>query len=196
MEDRRALLLKHLLPLVPFDGWSDASLRDAGKKAKLEPQEVAAAFPQGALDAIDFFFTREDEALGEAFTAKQLSDMRMPDRIEALVMARFSHLAPNREAVRRAIAFYALPWNVPHGLQSLYRTVDAMWRLAGDQSLDFNFYSKRMTLAGVCSATILFWLNDRSENQSGTRDFLKRRLADVASFGKIKKDWKKKFRRA
>jgi ubiquinone biosynthesis protein COQ9 len=37
-----------------------------------------------------------------------------------------------------------------------------------------------VTLAGVYSATLLFWLEDRSEGFVDTEAFIDRRLADVA----------------
>ena len=60
------------------------------------------------------------------------------------------------------------------------------WYAAGDQSVDFNFYTKRATLAGVYSATVLFWLNDRSEGSAATWEFLDRRLDDVMKIEKLK----------
>ncbi len=64
------------------------------------------------------------------------------------------------------------------GLKLLYRTVDAIWYAAGDTSTDFNFYTKRATLAGVYSST-RHWLNDRSEGSEATWGFLDRRIDNV-----------------
>ena len=43
-------------------------------------------------------------------------------------------------------------------MKNLYKTVDNMWYLAGDNSTDFNFYTKRLTLALIyvkCSNSII-----------------------------------------
>ena len=72
-----------------------------------------------------------------------------------------------------------MPLNAALGLKLLYRTVDAMWYAAGDTSTDFNFYTKRATLAGVYSSTLLYWLNDRSPGSEATWSFLDRRIDDV-----------------
>ena len=61
----------------------------------------------------------------------------------------------------------------------LWRTVDAIWYAAGDTATDFNYYSKRGLLAGVYSATVLYWLEDRSEGFANTWSFLDRRIAEV-----------------
>ena len=73
-------------------------------------------------------------------------------------------------------------------MRLLYKTVDAMWYAAGDTSTDFNFYTKRATLAGVYSSTLLYWLNDRSEGNEATWSFLDRRIEDVMRFEKWKAD--------
>jgi ubiquinone biosynthesis protein COQ9 len=65
----------------------------------------------------------------------------------------------------------------------LYRTVDAVWNAAGDASVDINFYSKRALLAGVYSATLLYWLEDTSEGHGATWTFLEQRLDNVVRIG-------------
>ncbi len=60
------------------------------------------------------------------------------------------------------------------------------WYAAGDTSTDFNFYTKRATLAGVYSSTLLYWLNDRSPGADQTWAFLDRRIDDVMKFEKLK----------
>jgi ubiquinone biosynthesis protein COQ9 len=186
-------ILEHLLPLVPFDGWSDYALDEATRCAGLKSADAHMAFPSGISACIDYFFAREDEAVASTLPKEKLAGLRTPDRIEALILARLERFASHKEAVRRAIATRALPWNSPHTLAALYRTVDAMWKLAGDTSIDFSFYTKRATLAGLYSSTLLYWLNDESGDMQDTRTFLKRRLADIGAFGKWKKGLKDKF---
>ena len=60
-----------------------------------------------------------------------------------------------------------------------------MWRAAGDTSTDYNFYTKRVTLSAVYSATLLAFLSDNSADMEETEAFLDRRLADVARLPKM-----------
>jgi ubiquinone biosynthesis protein COQ9 len=62
-----------------------------------------------------------------------------------------------------------------------------MWRMAGDTATDFSFYTKRMTLAGVYSSTLIVWLDDMSPGLENSLQFLKRQLSNVAAFGHFKK---------
>ena len=97
-----------------------------------------------------------------------------------------AHGVTGGEAVRRALALLSLPFNAPLALKLLYKTVDALWYAAGDTSTDFNFYTKRATLAGVYSSTLLYWLNDRSPDSEATWAFLDRRVDDVMRFERLK----------
>ena len=60
----------------------------------------------------------------------------------------------------------------------------------GDQSVDFNFYTKRLTLAGVYSLTLFYWLQDSSPNHEKTWDFLNNRLQDTTRIPKIRQQLK------
>jgi ubiquinone biosynthesis protein COQ9 len=60
-----------------------------------------------------------------------------------------------------------------------------MWRAAGDTATDFNYYSKRGLLAGVYGATLLFWLEDNSEERAESWAFLERRIADVMKVPRV-----------
>jgi len=39
-----------------------------------------------------------------------------------------------------------------------------MWFIAGDSSVDFNFYSKRIILAGIYSRVIMFFFNNNDQS--------------------------------
>ena len=80
----------------------------------------------------------------------------------------------------------ALPGNTKDASACLAHTVDVMWRSTGDKSTDFNFYTKRATLAAVYSATRLFWLNDDSTDAQDSWAFLDRRIDNVMQIEKGK----------
>jgi len=112
-----------------------------------------------------------------------------------LVWTRLEIMGPAREAVRQALAVLAMPQNVPVGLRTSWRTADAMWRIAGDTSTDFNHYTKRMTLGAVYASTLLVWLDDQTEGWTETAAFLDRRIENVMSFEKWKAQWRSSDRR-
>ena len=68
----------------------------------------------------------------------------------------------------------------------LYNTCDRIWRVSGDQSTDFSFYTKRLILSGVYSSTLMYWIQDDTGDLKSTEEFLNRRLEDVSKIGKAK----------
>lgn len=185
-EVRRRAVLAAALPHVPFDGWTDRVLVAAAGDLGVAVAEARRLFPGGATELCAFFVAESDRRMTEALADLDLASLRVRDRIALAVRTRLSQVAPHREAVRRALGLYALPVHVAAGLRSLYRTVDAMWRAAGDTATDFNFYSKRALLAGVYGATLLTWLDDRSPDNAATWAFLDRRIDDVMGIQKLR----------
>jgi ubiquinone biosynthesis protein COQ9 len=116
-----------------------------------------------------------------------LDGLRGSERIALAIGLRLDCVAPWREAVRQGLAVLAVPTGAPLGLRLLYETVDAMWYAAGDTATDFSFYTKRASLAGLWAATMLYWLDDRSEEFIETRAFVARRLADIGRLGRLRR---------
>ncbi len=185
-DDARRRCLAAALDHVAFDGWTERALRAGAATAGLDGDDVARLFPGGGLEAVDLFMAEGDRRMVAALEGQDQAASRLRDRIAAAVRARLEPLDGHREAVRQAATLLALPGNAPRGLRALYRTVDAMWRAAGDRSADFNFYTKRMLLGGVYGATLLFWLDDRSDDCRDTWDFLDRRIADIMRLQKAR----------
>lgn len=187
MTDLQNQILDAALPAIVFDGWTLATLEKAAESNGLTAFDVKRAFPNGVADAIAYFSARADEEMLATLTAEyDLPKMKIRERIASAVMVRLRANSHHREAVRRALGYYAMPWNAPAGLQALYATVDAMWRAAGDTSTDYNFYSKRALLAGVFTSTVHVWLDDTSDDLSDTEAFLRRRIENVMEIEKLK----------
>ncbi len=185
-DTQRDALLLAALQHIAFDGWTDTALRAGAADAGLEPADVLRFFPGGAVEAVAAFSSWADRVMNESVAAADLSGLRHSEKITLAVRTRLKAIDHYREAVRRSIAFLALAPNVPAGLHMLYRTVDEMWHAVGDRSVDFSFYTKRALLAGVVSATTLYWLEDESEGCAESWAFLDRRLADVLRIPKAR----------
>jgi ubiquinone biosynthesis protein COQ9 len=180
-------ILDAALPAIVFDGWTVATLEKAAISIGGSAFDVKRAFPGGVAEALALFSVRADEAMLETLRRDyDLKSMKIRERIATSVMIRLRQLLPHRETVRRAGGFYALPWNAAAGMRALYHTVDAMWHEAGDTATDYNFYTKRIMLAGVLKSTTSVWLDDQSETLADTEAFLRRRIENVMQIEKGK----------
>jgi len=174
----RERLLDAALNHVAFDGWTPAALNAAARDIGVAHALALNAFPGGAAEMIEFWNRRCDQRMLTALEDRDLAALRFRDRVALAVRLRLE-AAGNREAVRRGLSFLGLPQNAGLGARCLYRTVDAIWHGLGDRSTDFSFYTKRGLLAAVYGATVLCWLDDRSEGSTATWAFLGRRIGDV-----------------
>lgn len=186
LDELREALAPHLAPNAAFDGWS-ATAVDAAADAIGADRDVARlAVPGNAVDMIDLWFAQIDRRMAQALPTETLGPMKIRAKITALVEARLDALAPDREALRRAVAILAMPQNAARAARLGWRSADTMWRLAGDTATDYNHYTKRAMLAGIYAATIAVFLNDESEGQAETRAFLARRIENIMQFEKAK----------
>lgn len=169
-----------------FDGWGDEARDLAADGAGVDRDVARLAFPGGAVDMIDAWFASVDAAMLAHLPPERLAAMKIRAKITALVEARLTETAPNREALRRALAILALPQNTLRGVKLGWRAADVMWRAAGDTATDYNHYTKRTILAGVYAATITVFLDDESAGHADTSAFLARRIEGIMRFEKAK----------
>ncbi len=183
----RDAAIEALLPNVAFDGWTPKALRTALVAAGGHEDDALHLFPGGAPDMVGAFCDLADRRMEAEAPALGLAAMRLPERVRAVIALRLRQNRPHKEAVRRALGVLALPGHARLAATCTARTVDAIWHAAGDRAVDFSWYTKRMTLASIYSATVLFWLRDQSEDEAETLAFLDRRLAGVARFGRLRR---------
>ncbi|SMX31954.1 COQ9 family protein [Maliponia aquimaris] len=178
-------ILDAALMHVPFDGWSETSFRAAVAEAGVDPVVARGLYPRGAVDLAVAYHRRGDAEMLDRLARADLSEMRFRDRVAFAVRARIE-AAEDREAVRRGTTLFALPIYAPDGARLIWDTADAIWTALGDTSRDINWYTKRATLSGVYSATVLYWLGDDSPGNEATWAFLDRRIEDVMRIEKVK----------
>ncbi len=186
-------IIANALPDIPFDGWNQHVLKKAALVAGYKKTDVIRIFPGGAIEAAEMFMRYYDSALSEALQGYYLDQLKIRERITTAVRVKLELMEPQREAIRKTLALLGLPFYMHRSLKLLYETVDNIWYLVGDNSTDFNFYTKRLTLAGVWSTTLVFWLDDKSSGCANTWEFLDRRINDVMVIEKVKQQFKKKF---
>lgn len=178
-------IIAAVLKQAPAEGFSPATLHKAAIEVGAD-HDLPRLFPNGVVSLLEDWSHRVDAGMVARLAGMNIPALSVRKRIRAAVLTRLEILKPDKEAARRAAAWFALPPNAPFGARLVYDTVDAMWRAAGDVSTDFNFYTKRGILAGVYSGTLLRWFNDTSGDESGTQAFLDARIENVMQYEKLK----------
>lgn len=181
----RDQLLEAALPHVAFDGWTPATFENAINDSDIDHATARAVCPRGAVDLAIAFHQRGDAAMIAALNAADLSQMRFRDKVAHAVRLRLQ-VIDDKEAVRRGTTLFALPHMAADGAKLVWGTADAIWTALGDASQDANWYTKRLTLSGVYSAVVLYWLGDDSLDAQATDAFIDRRIENVMQFEKFK----------
>lgn len=178
-------LLEAAMMHVPFDGWSQTTFDAAVADSDLDPALARSICPRGAVDLAVQYHRKGDAAMLARLEEADLSDMRFRDRVAAAVRFRLE-VIDDKEAVRRGTTLFALPMYAADGAKLVWGTADAIWDALGDTADDVNWYTKRATLSGVYSATVLYWLGDQSEGHADTWAFIDRRIDGVMQIEKLK----------
>ena len=188
-------LIRAMLTHVPFDGWTWEAMEQGAVDINFEKKKTSSLrikifkdlFKNGPIDFIDVFSEIIDLEVKENYNLIESKPERVPEKIKKLIMIRLNLCQRYKEAVRSSISLTAIPVNARASVQILYRTCNSIWRVAGDKSTDFSFYTRRISLAAVYTSTLLFWLNDNSNNNIETEFFLDRRLKDIGKISSLKK---------
>jgi len=193
LEDTKAKMIACASMPIVFDGFSQETFATIIQDADVDPDLARAAFPGGISDLGVAIHMAGDDLLRSELANEDLSEMRYSERVAYALFKRLLIAGRDKELVRRASAFFALPQNVAAGTKCIWHTADTIWTSLGDTSDDLNWYSKRTILSGVYSSSLLYWLGDESEAQMSTKQFIDRRIANVMQFEKTKaevKSWR------
>lgn len=189
LDEIRDVLAPRIAANAAFDGWSAEAVRNAARDAGIDQDVAAYAFRGGQMEMISAAIAHVDRLMAEALPQGDLAEMKIRERILRLVRFRLDAFQGQEEALRRAHSIMAMPRNARGALRLGWHSADVMWRLAGDTSTDYNYYTKRTILAGIYAATLAVFVDDRSEGKAETLAFLDRRIDGIMRFEKAKARW-------
>ena len=77
-----------------------------------------------------------------------------------------------------------------NSIKILFNISDEIWFLAGDKSLDFNFYSKRFILMNIYLNSFLYLISQKNTDLNSLENFVEKQIKAVLTFGKLKSKFK------
>lgn len=180
------LLLKALDTHVPVHGFSETAiiktLRDSGYS-----DAASLVFPNGRgglLDLVLAHLARERSRLFKYVTEDGTTYTKSSDvlsNVSELVTRRIKGNEAISQHLPTVLSTLAMPANASASLTELHNLSDDIWYLAGDDSHDFAWYTRRASLSSIYVATELFMSQDRSSGFRDTYEFLDRRLNETAN---------------
>ena len=183
--DPATALLDATVMHVPFDGWSETAFKAAIEDTGVDPTVARGLYPRGAIDLAAAFHRKGDDLMIAAYGKEDTDTLRFREKVALMVRLRLEAVE-DKEAVRRGATLFALPMHAAEGSKLIWGTADRIWTALGDTSRDINWYTKRATLSGVYSSTLLYWLGDDSLDHQATWSFLDRRIDNVMKIEEVK----------
>ncbi|WP_041651284.1 COQ9 family protein [Anaplasma centrale] len=176
------------ISLMPHMGVSDATLREACKRLGLE--NSFCKFHKGIHNVLEYFHEELIDHITRSFQSRSPTELpRVRDKVGHLLELCILYNAsfPNsRQLVKSILRFSLLPHNTCVFASLVFKVMDAVWRLAGDSSTNFSYYTKRWTAGSVYISSLIHLAQDTSEDASETLSFMHRRIESVIALQKLK----------
>lgn len=178
----KKLILNAALGFVHTNGWSRQAISKGAESVNF-PSVANGLFPRGGIELVQFYYRQSNEKLVEHLKENISGTEKVIDPVKFAKMAieiRLRMLIPYLKHWPQALGLMALPPNVPTSLANVLTLVDDICYYAGDRSVDFNWYTRRVGLAGIYKATELHMLQDSSVDFEKTWKFLERRIEEAS----------------
>ena len=164
--------------IVSTDGWSENILVKLVNK-NIDSSELAYFFPNGYKDIFKFSLDEINNSLEITISKTNIINLPLNKRIKKILMTRIEILNKDKKFYNKTFNHLLLPQNTNILKKNLYKSVDTMWYLAGDNSTDFNFYTKRLILSGIYVSTLLIFFNKNIEEAENNIDKSLKRIAKL-----------------
>ena len=162
LEKKRLELVNLAKNIVNKYGWNDSLFEKISSRHRIAHEELAILFPDGYKQMLKLSLDYLNYELENI--CSQCDFIRMPvhKRIKKIIITKVNLMNKHKDFYRRTFYFLLIPINYKLLTTYLYKSVDLMWYISGDNSTDFNFYTKRMILLSVYSSVILHYISNDS----------------------------------
>ena len=185
-------LLEEFLASLNANRWTNSNYLSVVSKSAVSDVIWNSNFPLNLKDLTIFFINKSLEKI-ELPTRDQFIEMNTQARLEIILLSYLNQFKDNKLIIKRLIKYFKSTESFTTSPESIYLISDKFWNLIEDTSVDFNFYTKRFILMSVIVPTILFWVEDESDNSLNTNEYIKKCFNRSMKIGKIKNKIKEAF---
>jgi AcrR family transcriptional regulator len=182
-KDLAAETVETALDLAELLGWEAVRLHEVASRLKIPMSELLVHYRDK--DAIaDAWFRRATAAM---LAAPPTGFEKLPatDRLHLVMMRWFDALAGHREVTGQMVREKLYPAHVHHWVPMIFNLSRTIHWLRDAALLDARGRRRQIEEIGLSAlflATLRFWLDDESMDQTHTREFLSKRLAGADRF--------------
>ena len=178
----KSIILQKLKKIVSVQGWSEKVLKQLLQNG-VEKSDLVTFFQYDYKELLKYSLEELNKSLEKEINKINIINYSLNKRIKKILMLRFNILNNDKEFYKKTFYHLLIPSNNKIMKSSLYKSVDTMWYLAGDNSTDFNFYTKRLILAVIYVNALFVLFNKNFDEVESNID---RNLKKISKIPKIK----------
>ncbi len=179
---KKLIVLESVKKIVREEGWSKNVLKKLINN-KLSSTDLVYLFPNGYLDLLKLALNEINNKLEDKIKKINIINFPLSKRIKKILSIRMKILDDDKIFYKKTFNHLILPQNSKLMKINLYKSIDTMWYLAGDNSTDFSFYTKRISLA-LIYVNALYVLFNRGVNEAEIN--IDKNLKKISKIPKIK----------
>ena len=178
----KSIILQKCKKIVSDEGWSEKVLKQLLQNG-VEKSDLVTFFQYDYKELLKYSLEELNKSLEKEINKINIINYSLNKRIKKILMYRFNILNNDKEFYKKTFYHLLIPSNNKIMKSSLYKSVDTMWYLAGDNSTDFNFYTKRLILAVIYVNALFVLFNKNFDEVESNID---RNLKKISKIPKIK----------
>lgn len=178
-----ATILNTALQLAEEQSWERLRLQDIARELNISLDDIRIHYTQKD-DLVDAWFDRADSSMLQAAASPVVAQLDMAAKLHHIIMAWLDTLATHRQVTADMLWYKLEPAHLHlqiQGILRISRTVQWFREAAEQDSTHLRRILEEVGLTSIYVATFIRWMNDTSERQQRTRDFLANRLRDAES---------------
>ncbi len=180
--NEKKIILEISKKIVRNDGWSKnliTKLIESGVKKS----DLVLYFKNNYIEILKFSLDELNLILENNVKKINIINFPTSKRIKKILLERLSIINKDKIFYKKTFNHLILPQNLKIMKKNLYKSVDKMWYIAGDNSTDFSFYSKRIILGAIYSNALIVLFNKNIKDVESNID---NNLNKIAKIPKLK----------
>ena len=177
----KSIILQKLKKIVSEEGWSEKVLIHLLQNG-VEKSDLVTFFQYNYKELLKYSLEELNKSVEKEINKINIINYSLNKRIKKILMLRFNILNNDKEFYKKTFYHLLIPSNSKIMKSSLYKSVDTMWYLAGDNSTDFNFYTKRLILAVIYVNALFVLFNKNFDEVESNIDKNLKKISKIPVF--------------
>jgi rpsU-divergently transcribed protein len=182
---KRRQILNEVNKEIIYRRYEQSMLYDIAILLKLNPLVIDVVFPNGLKDFNLFVIAEINNEFLELAKNYPLEGKKGHEKLVGLLRLKIEVLKKYKVLIKEIMS--EMLYDPIEIGRCLWQAADQLWKIVQDRSIDFNYYTKRISLGFIYSKILLFFIQDNSTNNMDTEDYIIREIMRVVQFASYKK---------